>query len=128
MKMFTEEWFNTLVGKLEKDADFQKKGKGFDSMLMFKVLKDRKAKISTDKTFGVWVPNCDPFWYGDKPVDEVDIILEAKAGIFASVFEGKKNVVMALSMGAIKLRKGSLSKLTGNLGAVNRFVEIAKGI
>ncbi len=124
MKLFTEEWFNAAVEKLTNDDDFQKKGVGFDSNLHFKVLKDRKAKLSKDVEFGLWVPQCDKKWFGKKDPDEVDIILEGKGGTLESVFSGKKNVVMALTMGAIKLKKGSLAKLTGNLGAVNRFIEI----
>ncbi|HBN26955.1 MAG TPA: hypothetical protein DD405_05760 [Desulfobacteraceae bacterium] len=124
MKLFTEEWFNAAVEKLTNDADFQKKGVGFDSNLHFKVLKDRKAKLSKDVEFGLWVPQCDKKWFGKKDPDEVDIIFEGKGGTLESVFSGKKNVVMALTMGSIKLKKGSLAKLTGNLGAVNRFIEI----
>lgn len=124
MKMFTQDWFNTAVEKLANDDDFQKKGQGFDSSLHFKVLKDRKAKLSKDVEFGLWVPECDKKWFGKKDPDELDIILEAKGGTIEAVFKGKKNVVMALTMGAIKLKKGSLAKLTGNLGAVNRFIEV----
>ncbi len=124
MKLFTEEWFNAAAEKMANDDDFQKKGVGFDSNLHFKVLKDRKAKLSKDVEFGLWVPQIDNKWFGKKDPDEVDIILEAKGGTLESVFSGKKNVVMALTMGAIKLKKGSLAKLTGNLGAVNRFIEI----
>ena len=125
MNIFSEEWVNALVEKLKKSEEFQQKGKGFDSNFQFKVLKDLKARINTDTAFGMWFPTCDPFWYGKKADEEVDIMLEAKAGIFTDVFNGKKNVVMALTMGTIKLKKGQLTKLTGNLGAVNQFIKIA---
>lgn len=125
MKLFSEEWVNALVENLKKSEDFQKKAKGFDSSLQFKLLKDSKANIANDMGFGIWFPTCDPFWYGTKADAEVDIILEAKAGIFAEVFSGKRNVVMALTMGTLKLKKGQLTKLTGNLGAVNQFVKVA---
>ena len=128
MKMFTEEWLNAVVEKLKNSEEFQKKGKGFDSNFQFKVLKDRKAKINNDKAFGIWFPTCDPFWYGKKADDEVDIILEAKAGVLAEVLNGKRNVVMALTMGTIKLKKGQLTKLTGNLGAVNSFISVAGSV
>ena len=124
MDLFSEEWFNTLIGKLKEDQQFQKKGRNFDSNMQFSVLKDRKVKLNSDVTFGMWFPTCEPKWFGSKPKEEVDIILEGKAGVFSDVFNGKRNVVMALTMGALKIRKGSLSKLTGNLGAVSRFVEV----
>jgi len=128
MKMFSKEWVNALVENLKKNEDFQKKGKGFDSNFQFKVLKDSKANVTNDIGIGMWFPTCDPFWYGTKPDTEVDIILEAKAGIFAEVFSGKRNVVMALTMGTIKLKKGQLTKLTGNLGAVNQFIKVASEV
>lgn len=124
MKMFTQDWFNAAVEKLVSDDEFQKKGQDFDSNLHFRVLKDRKAKLSKDVEFGLWLPEGDKSWFEKKDPDEVDIILEAKGSTLQAVFSGKKNVVMALTMGAIKLKKGSLAKLTGNLGAVNRFIEI----
>jgi putative sterol carrier protein len=125
MKLFSEEWVNTLVENLKNSEDFQKKGKGFDSNFQFKLLKDSKANVTNDIGFGMWFPTCDPFWYGTKADMEVDIILEAKAGIFAEVFSGKRNVVMALTMGTLRLKKGQLTKLTANLGAVNQFVKVA---
>jgi putative sterol carrier protein len=125
MKMFSEEWVNALVENLKNSEDFQKKGKGFDSNFQFKVLKDSKGNITNDMGFGMWFPTCDPCWYGTKADQEVDVILEAKAGVFAEVFSGKRNVVMALTMGTLKLKKGQLTKLTGNLGAVNEFVKVA---
>ena len=124
MKMFTQDWFNAAVEKLVSDDEFQKKGQDFDSNLHFRVLKDRKAKLSKDVEFGLWLPEGDKSWFEKKDPDEVDIVLEAKGSTLQAVFSGKKNVVMALTMGAIKLKKGSLAKLTGNLGAVNRFIEI----
>ena len=128
MKMFTEEWLNAVVEKLKNSEEFQKKGKGFDSNFHFKVLKDRKAKVSADTAFGMWFPTCDPCWFGKKADDEVDIILEAKAGVLAEVLNGKRNVVMALTMGTVKLKKGQLTKLTGNLGAVNSFISVAGSV
>lgn len=124
MKLFSEEWVNALVEQLKNNEDFQKKGKGFDSNFQFKVLKDSKANVINDTGFGMWFPTCDPFWYGTKADKDVDIILEAKAGVFAEVFSGKRNVVMALTMGTIKLKKGQLTKLTGNLGTVNEFIKV----
>ncbi len=128
MKMFTEEWANSLAEKLKVDSTFQNKAQTFDSNLHFHVLKDPKAGVSENVGFGMWVPTVDNYWYGVKAMDEVDIFLEAKASVFQAVFEGKKNVVLALTMGAIKLKKGMLTKLTGNLGAVNRFIEVAGSI
>jgi len=128
MKMFTEEWFNAFVEKLKNDQEFQEKGVGFDSSMLFRVLKDHKGNLNKDVAFGMWLPTCDPCWYGDKPNDEVDIVLQAKAGTFAAVFGGKKNVVIALTTGALKLKKGNLAKLTGNLGAVNSFVKVGGSI
>ena len=128
MKMFSEEWVNALAENLKKNEDFQKAGKGFDSSFQFKVLKDSKANVTNDVGFGMWFPTCDPFWHGTKADKEVDIILEAKAGIFVEVFSGKKSVVMALTMGTIKLKKGQLTKLTANLGAVNQFIKVAGAV
>ncbi len=125
MEMFTEEWFNAFAEKLKNDQEFQEKGKGFDSNLHFRVLKDRKGNLNEDVAFGMWLPTCEPYWYGDKSDDEVDIVLQAKAGTFVDVFGGKKNVVVALTTGALKLKKGNLAKLTGNLGAVNSFIKVA---
>lgn len=128
MKMFTEEWVKAFAEKLKNDQEFQEKGKGFDSNLQFIILKDPKAGVNKDTGFGMWMPTIDNFWYGIKDQNEVDIILQAKASVVQDVFKGKKNVVMALTMGSIKLKKGPLTKLTGNLGAVNRFIEVAKSI
>ncbi len=125
MKMFSEEWVKALVERLMKDEEFQKKGVGFDSNFHFKVLKDSKVKLERDTAFGMWFPSCDPFWYGPRDDKDVDVILEAKAGVYAEVFSGKKNVVMALTMGSIKLKKGQLTKLTGNLGTVSQFIKVA---
>ena len=128
MKMFTEEWAHSLAETLKGDTTFQQKAQSFDSNLHFHVLKDPKAGLTENVSFGMWVPTVDNYWYGAKTMDEVDIFLEAKASVFKSVFEGKKNVVLALTMGAIKLKKGMVTKLTGNLGAVNRFVEVAGSV
>ncbi|BBO67985.1 hypothetical protein DSCA_19150 [Desulfosarcina alkanivorans] len=128
MQLFTEEWLEAVVEALKKNEDFQKKAEGFDSNFHFRVLKDRKAKLKKDIAFGMWLPTAEPSWFGTKPDDEVDIILEGKAGTYESVFSGKKNVVAALTMGALKLKKGSLAKLTGNLGAVGKFIEVAGSV
>lgn len=128
MQMFSDEWVRTLGERLKSDAEFQKKGEGFDSHFHFRVLKDPSGGLSKDVEFGMWFPTCEPLWLGPKPDGELDIILEAKAGVYSQVFKGKKNVVMALTMGAIKIKKGSLSKLTGNLGTVNRFIEVAGAV
>lgn len=124
MQRFTKEWFNSVVEKLKTDGEFQEKGKGFDSSMHLRVLKDRKGKLSKDVEFGMWLPTCDPYWFGEKPIDEVDIVVEGKAGVLVDVFTGKKNVVVALSTGGLKLKKGSVNKLTGSLGALNRFLDV----
>ena len=124
MQRFTKEWFNSVVEKLKTDGEFQEKGKGFDSSMHLRVLKDRKGKLSKDVAFGMWLPTCDPYWFGEKPIDEVDIVVEGKAGVLVDVFTGKKNVVVALSTGGLKLKKGSVNKLTGSLGALNRFLDV----
>ncbi|MBL0713321.1 MAG: hypothetical protein JJV98_06430 [Desulfosarcina sp.] len=128
MQLFSEEWLDAVVEALKKNEDFQKKAEGFDSNFHFRVLKDRKAKLKKDTSFGMWLPTADPFWFGNKPNEEVDIILEGKGGTFADVFSGKRNVVAALTMGSMKLKKGSLTKLTGNLGAVSKFIEVAGSV
>jgi hypothetical protein len=125
MKMFSAEWAQTLADTLKVDEAFQRKAQNFDSNLHFHVLKDPKAGLEEDVSFGMWVPSIDSFWYGPKKAGEVDIFLEGKAGVYEAVFKGKKNVVIALTMGAIKLKKGQVTKLTGNLGAVSRFIEVA---
>lgn len=124
MERFTEEWFNAVVEKLKTDSEFKEKGEGFDSSIHLRALKDRKGKLNKDVAFGMWLPTCDPYWFGEKPADEVDIIVEGKAGIFVDVFTGKKNVVVALTTGGLKLKKGSVTKLTGNLGLVTRFLDV----
>jgi hypothetical protein len=128
MKMFSEEWFNAVVAALKGDDEFQQKAEGFDSNLHLKVLKDPKGGAERDMAFGMWLPSAEPNWYGPKPDEEVDIILEGKGGKFKEVFTGKKNVVMALTMGSLKLKKGSIAKLTGNLGAVSRFIEVVGSV
>ena len=128
MKMFSEEWTHALAEKLKVDETFQQKAGNFDSNLHFHVLKDPKAGLSEDVSFGMWVPTVDTYWYGPKNMDEVDIFLEGKASVYQAVFEGRKNVVIALTTGAIKLKKGQVTKLTGNLGAVSRFIEVAVSI
>jgi putative sterol carrier protein len=72
----------------------------------------------------MYLPSGEPSWYGEKENNDVDIIIEGKAGIYTEVLDGKKNVVMALTIGAFKLKKGSISKLTSNIGAVTRFIEV----
>ncbi|MDQ7784004.1 MAG: hypothetical protein RDU20_14065 [Desulfomonilaceae bacterium] len=125
MKMFSEEWAKMLADKLKTDESFQRKAENFDSNLHFHVLKDPKAGLKEDVSFGMWVPSIETFWYEPKKANEVDIFLEGKAGVYEAVFKGKKNVVIALTMGSIKLKKGQVTKLTGNLGAVSRFIEVA---
>lgn len=128
MKMFSEQWALTLAEKLRADETFQQKAGNFDSNLHFHILKDPKAGLHEDVSFGMWVPTVDTYWYGPKSMEEVDIFLEGKAGVYQSVFQGRKNVVIALTTGAIKLKKGQVTKLTSNLGAVNRFIELAVSI
>jgi len=128
MEQFTEEWVGAVVEALKNNEDFQNKGAGFDSNIHFRVLKDRKAKLKKDTAFGMWLPTAEPSWFGSKPDEEVDIILEGKAGTYQAVFNGKRNIVAALTIGALKLKKGSLSKLTGNLGAVSKFIEVAGSV
>jgi len=124
MSRFSRQWFEAVVEKVKNDQDLQKKGKGFDSKIHFKVLQDRKAKLSNDVSFGMYLPSGEPNWYGEPDNNDADIIIEGKAGIYTEVLDGKKNVVMALTTGAFKLKKGSIAKLTGNIGAVTRFIDV----
>jgi putative sterol carrier protein len=124
MSRFGKQWFETVVEKVKKDEDLLQKGKGFDSKIHFRVLQDRKAKLSNDVSFGMYLPSGEPNWYGETENNDVDIIIEGKAGIYTEVLDGKKNVVMALTIGAFKLKKGSIAKLTSNIGAVTRFIEV----
>lgn len=125
--MFTEEWIKGLIASIKSDDKMQQIGQKFDSTVHFVVKKDRKGGTNSDVEFGLHVPSTEPNWIGPPP-DDVDIILEAKSGIYSEIFKGKRNVVMALTMGKLKLRKGSLKTLTGNLGVVNRFVELAGSV
>jgi hypothetical protein len=134
MEMFSEEWFNAVVAALKADDEFQRKGKGYDSALHFKVLKDPKAGVDKDMAFGMWLPSAEPNWYGPRPDEDVDIILEGKGGNFKKVLTGKKNVVMdnfvtAVTMaGEIIWKKGSVAKLWSEMGTVRRFIEVLASV
>ncbi|QCQ23056.1 hypothetical protein [Desulfoglaeba alkanexedens] len=134
MKMFSEEWFNAVVDALKADDEFQRKAEGFDSGLQFKVLKDPKAGVDKDVAFGMWLPSAEPNWYGPRPDEDVDIILEGKAGKFKEVLTAKKNVITdsfltAVTMaGEIIWKKGSMSKLSSNVGTWRRFLEVVSSV
>jgi putative sterol carrier protein len=124
MQLFSEEWWNAVVEKLKNDEQFQQKGVDLDGNFHFKILSDSKVNVSEDAEFGLKSPSGEQHWYGPKPVTELDFVFEAKAGNFLDVVTGKKNVVIALTMGSVKLKKGGLGKLTANLGGVQRFLAV----
>jgi putative sterol carrier protein len=113
MKVFTEEWWRVVAGQFKDNEEFQKKAAELEGNFHFRVLKDPKINFNEDTELGVRIPGGEPCWVGPKPVEELDFIIEAKAGNFLEVISGKKNVVIALTMGNLKLKKGGLAKLTG---------------
>jgi hypothetical protein len=133
MKMFSEEWFNAVVAALKEDDEFQRKAEGFDSGLHLKVLKDPKGGADKDMAFGMWLPSAEPNWYGPKADEDVDIILEGKAGKFKQVLMAKKNVMdsflTAVTMaGEIIWKKGSMGKLWSNMGTWRIFIEVLASV
>ncbi len=128
MKIMSPEWVNALAEKLKSDEEFQQKGKGFDSKFQFAALADPKAGANEAIYVGVNLPQADEVWFEKKPDNEVDIILEGKYGEFVNVLKGKANLLMSVTMGKLRLKKGEASKLTSYMGAVNRFIELAKSI
>lgn len=128
MKMFSKEWVEAFNEKLKNDDDFQEKADGFDSKFQFVVEPDPKAGVSENLSFGLNLPPCDEFWCGVRPESDLDIILQGKFGNMQSVMSGKTGLIVALATGKVKLKKGSQTKLVGYMGAVNRFIEIARGV
>jgi putative sterol carrier protein len=124
MKVFSEEWWNAVVEKVKNDEELHIKAADLEGNFHFRVLKDPKINHDVDAELGVRIPSGESHWYGPKPADELDIIIESKGGNFLDVITGKKNVVIALTMGTLKIKKGALSKLTGNLGGVLRLLEV----
>jgi putative sterol carrier protein len=128
MKMFSREWVEVFNEKLKSDDDFQEKGVGFDSKFQFVVEADPKAGVSENLSFGLNLPSCDEYWCEVRPESEVDIILQGKYGNLQSIMMCKTGLIVALATGKVKLKKGSQTKLVGYMGAVNRFLEVARGI
>ena len=127
MKVFSEEWFNTFVERLKSDEDFQKEAVSFTKRVQLRVAKDKKTEPDHEVVFDMKFPECEDTHYGDKPEDEVDLIVEGKGGRFIDVFCGKKGIVMALTpgIGTLKIAKGQLLDLTQYLGVVGKFLSIA---
>jgi putative sterol carrier protein len=118
-----------MAEALKGDAEFQQRAAGFDSKFQFISLPDSGAGVSEERACGLNLPQCDEVWLGKRSEGEVDIILEGKYGIMAKIFSsGKTNLLAALAMRSVRLRKGSAAKLTTYLGAVNRFIENSKKI
>jgi len=128
MKMFSREWVEVFNEKLKNDDDFQEKASGFDSKFQFVVEPDPKAGVSENLSFCLNLPPCDEFWCGVRPVSDVDIILQGKYGSLQNIIMGKTGLIVALATGKVKLKKGSQTKLVGYMGAINRFLEIARGV
>lgn len=128
MKMFSKEWVEVFNEKLKADDVFQQKAAGFDSRFQFVVEPDPKAGGSENLSFGINLPQCDDLWFGTRPDDELDIILQGKYVNLQSVMMGKTKLIVALATGKLKLKKGSQTKLVSYMGAVNRFFEIARGV
>lgn len=124
MKVFSEEWWNAVAEKMKNDEELHMKAEDLEGNFHFRVLKDPKINHDVDAECGVKIPFAESHWYGPKPADELDYIIEAKGGNFLDVITGKKNVVVALTMGTLKIKKGALSKLTGNLGGVLRLLDV----
>jgi putative sterol carrier protein len=127
MKVFSEEWLDAFIERLKSDEDFQKEAASFSKRVQLRVAKDKKAEPDHDVVFDIKFPECEDFHYGDKPEDEVDLIIEGKGGHFIDVFRGKKGVVMALTpgIGTLKIKKGKILDLTQYLGGVQKFLSIA---
>ena len=127
MKVFSEEWFNTFVERLKGNEEFQKQAVAFTNRVQLQVLKDKKTEPDHDVTFDIMFPACESVHYGEKPEDEVDLIISGKGGIFIDVFRGKKGAVRAMTpgIGGLKIKKGKLLELTQHLGTVNGFLKIA---
>ncbi|MFZ5632958.1 MAG: hypothetical protein ACOY40_08935 [Bacillota bacterium] len=128
MNIFSKEWIEVFNEKLKKDDDFQEKAQGFDSKFQFVIEPDLSAGVSENLSFGINLPQCDEVWYGIKPEKEVDIILQGKYGNLQSVIFGKTMLLVALASGKLKLKKGGQAKLVAYMGAINRFLEVARGV
>ena len=122
MKAFSKPWLETLVEKLKNNASFQEKAKGFDSMFQFSVTDDPKLSC------GVNLPQADVSWEGEKPEEELDIILQGKFNDFMAVLKGKAQLLPYVTSGKLRLKKGDVGKLLSYLGGVNEFINVAKTI
>lgn len=129
MKLFTEEWFNGLVEALKKDEEFQDMGKFFNKKVHVRILKDPKAGLNKNVAFGGLVPTGDSTWYGDKSEDEVDLIMQGKAGDFLKVVTGEEHPTMALGKGgSIELVKGRPEDLLPQMGLIMKLFEVMKSV
>ncbi|KJS01640.1 MAG: hypothetical protein VR68_04560 [Peptococcaceae bacterium BRH_c4a] len=126
MKLFSREWADTMAETLKASPDFQEKAAGFDSKFQFIALPDSGAGVSEERACGINLPQCDEVWSGKRPDGEVDVILEGKYGNMAKIMAGQTNLLAALAMRSVRLKKGSAGKLTTYLGAVNIFIENSK--
>jgi len=128
VKLFTKEWVESMAETLKNDSDFQKKAEGFDSKFQFVALSDPGAKVKEERACGINLPQCNEVWTVKRPDGEVDVILEGKYGNMAKVMLGQTNLLAAIAVRSVRLKKGSAARLTTYLGAVNIFIDDSKKI
>ena len=72
----------------------------------------------------LYLPNANETWVGER---EADYVMSGMYGVYYDVLKGKLGQMVAITMHKLSVR-GNLANLLRYNGAINRFVELIRGL
>jgi ribonucleotide reductase beta subunit family protein with ferritin-like domain/putative sterol carrier protein len=126
---FSKEWLEQWQKAINNSSDYQKKGKGWNAPLILKMepVPDILAKESAMGLFlRLQYGECTELTYAkEEDMARSDVVLTAEVQTWISLIEEKKEPVMMIMKGKVKLEKGSLVLLSTQRKAAKALLETA---
>lgn len=125
MKLYSEEWINVFIEKLQKDEIFQKKAKKFNAVYQYVIKSIPEKGVESEYRFAVKYPEATEYWIGDH--EKPDYIMTSPYSVMHDILTGKTNAIKALTTRKAFV-SGNLPNLLRFTGAINRIVAIMQEV
>lgn len=122
LKLGTKEWIDAMAEQLRNDATYQQKARGFNSYYQF--IFEPGNGINERRACGLYLPVANETWVGER---EAGYVMSGTYGVYYQVLQGKLGATMVITTRKLSVR-GNLANLLRYNGAINRFVELMRGL
>lgn len=129
--LFDPEWADAWCAAIEASEAYRRDGAGWSSPLAVAITADAAAGIPEERA--VWLDLAGGRCRGAKPADgaqlaDTPVVIEGPPAVWARLLAGKLEPMLALTLGKLKLRRGSLATLLPHARGARELLATARAV